>query len=55
MQNSLQLSAVDSVNILYQIGSKLLNMVIFCAEFGECRLQILSKAEKNLHQSICVR
>ena len=43
MQNSLQLSAVDSVNILHQIGSKLLNMVIFCAAFGEYQLQILGK------------
>lgn len=53
MQNSLQLSAVDSVNILYQIGSKLLNMVIFCAEFGECRLQILSIAEKPASKHLC--
>lgn len=35
MQNSLQLAAVDWVNILYQIKSKLLNMDIFCGEFGE--------------------
>lgn len=38
MQNSLQLSAVDSVKVNYQIESTLLNMVIFCEEFGEPRV-----------------
>lgn len=34
MHNSLQLSP-DSVNILYQMGSKLLNRLFICGEFGE--------------------
>lgn len=46
MQNSLQLSAVDSMNILYQIESKLLNMAIFCGEFWEHRV-----SAANIEQS----